>query len=92
MSNFHPAIIALYRATTDPAELAEADAFRSKLKNAALRGIVRERAELAACPAEATGWLAGHHAAIRSEIRRALDNGASTAEIRAALTAAPVKA
>ncbi|WP_280303233.1 hypothetical protein [Nocardia abscessus] len=92
MPNHHPAIIALYRATEDPEDLARFDAFRAKVRNAALCGIIRERAELAACPADATGWLASHRAVIRAEIRRAAEYGATDAEIRAALTAAPVKA
>lgn len=91
MSNHHPAIIALYRATEDPEVLARSDAFRAKVKNAALRGIIHARAELAACPAEATGRLADHRGVIRAEIRRAADHGATDDEIRAALTAAPIK-
>lgn len=92
MPNHHPAILALYAATEDPEALASAAAFRERVKNAALRGIIRTRAELAACPAEATGWLSSHRAVIRAEIRRAADYDATAEEIRAALTAAPVKA
>ncbi|WP_331761034.1 hypothetical protein OG225_43165 (plasmid) [Nocardia sp. NBC_01377] len=90
-SKHNPVIVALYRATEDPETLAQCDAFTLSVRNAALRGIISERGELAACPPEKTGWMQSHRAVIRGEIRRAAEHGASDEEIRAALTAAPVK-
>lgn len=49
-SKHNPVIVALYRATEDPETLAQCDAFTLSVRNAALRGIISERGELAACP------------------------------------------
>ncbi|MGW4720674.1 hypothetical protein [Nocardia sp. NPDC004260] len=87
MPNHHPAIIALYRATEDPEDLTRADAYRGRVRDAALRLVTETRAELLALPAGEAGYRIRLRGCIGTEVRRALEHGATSEQVRAALTA-----
>lgn len=87
MIRHQPTLIGLYRATTDPAQLAESDAYRARVRAAALTLTARLAAELDTVDVDAApGPAADLRTALRTEIERAAEYGATLADIRTAAT------
>ena len=82
-------IPALYRPIDayDAEQQAQADAYRARVRDAALRLVTEIRAELFALPAEKSGYRIDLRGCIGAEVRRALEHGATGEQISAALTA-----
>ncbi|WP_433635454.1 hypothetical protein [Nocardia sp. CA-120079] len=86
-----PDISALYWPIDDQdaQQQASADAYRTGVRDAALRAVTECSAALVTVPAEKTGRRIDLRGCIRAEIRRAAAHGATREQIRAALTARP---
>lgn len=86
-----PDIHPLYRPIDDydAQEQARADTHRDRVRDAALRLVREIRSDLLTLRPEQTGYRIGLRGCIRSEIRRAAENGATREQINAALTNQP---
>lgn len=86
-----PDIHPLYRPIDehDAQEQARADAYRARVRDAALRLVAEICAELLTLSPEQTGYRIGLRGCVRSEVRRAAENGATREQINAALTNPP---